>query len=80
MSYCYGSLGVHDLKVLNDALKFFWKRLQKEATLKSWQGVDFMVPNEAEEMSRTGIQCIVGTGRKQASGLTLGCKGKARRR
>jgi ribosomal protein S21 len=53
MPYCYGSLGVHDLKVLNDALRIFWKRLKKEGTLKSWQGVDFMVPNEVEEMSRT---------------------------
>jgi hypothetical protein len=61
--------------VLKDVLRIHWKWLEKEGSLISWQGVDFTVSKEAEEMARTAIQCT-GKGREQASG----CKGETQRR
>jgi hypothetical protein len=55
-----GGLGIHNLKVLNDALRMRWRWLEREGQLRSWHGLEFSISPEAEDTFQAACQCVVG--------------------
>jgi hypothetical protein len=59
-----GGLGIHNLRVLNDALRIRWCWLEKEGALRAWSGLTFTLSDRAETMALAAIDCHIGDGNR----------------
>jgi hypothetical protein len=57
-----GGLGVKNLKLLNHALRMRWRWLAMADSDKPWQGLDFKIAAEAEEMFLSCTHCVLNNG------------------
>ena len=57
-----GGLGVKNLKLMNHALRMRWRWMQLVDRDKPWQGLDFTIPDEAEQVFLTATKCELGNG------------------
>ena len=51
-----GGLGVKNLKLMNHALRMRWRWMQLVDRDKPWQGLDFTIPDEAEQVFLTATK------------------------
>ncbi|KAK1631503.1 hypothetical protein QYE76_005818 [Lolium multiflorum] len=59
-----GGLGVKNLRLLNLALRTRWHWLELEDQGKPWKGLQFALPQQAEEVFRAAISCQLGDGKR----------------
>jgi hypothetical protein len=55
-----GGLGIKNLQLLNHALRMRWRRLSLMDASKPWQGLEFEIAKEAEEMFLSHTEFILG--------------------
>jgi hypothetical protein len=60
----FGGLGVKNLRLLNLALRTRWRWLELEDQGKPWKGLQFALPQQAEEVFRAAISCQLGDGQR----------------
>ena len=58
-----GGLGLHNLRILNNALRIRWRWLEKVGPLRAWSGLKFKLSQDAEEIFRAATECAVGDGK-----------------
>ena len=59
-----GGLGVKNLRLMNHALRARWRWLQLTQADKPWQGLEFKLAPEAEDLCLACTRCVLGDGRK----------------
>jgi hypothetical protein len=57
-----GGLGIKNLRLLNLALRTWWRWHERAEEDKPWKGLRFSLPEAAEELFTTGVQCTLGDG------------------
>jgi hypothetical protein len=59
-----GGLGVKNLRLLNLALRMRWRWHERAEEDKPWKGLRFSLPEVAEELFTTGLECTLGDGQR----------------
>ena len=59
---CYGGLGIKNLRLQALALRARWEWLRRTDLERPWQGISFLVDNEAKEVFNSLVAITVGIG------------------
>lgn len=60
----YGALGVHNLYMLNQALRMRWRWFKKTVVNKPWAGLPINLKPAADALSLAALHCVIGDGRR----------------
>jgi hypothetical protein len=59
-----GGLGLKNLKLLNLALRMRWKWMELADENKPWSGLEFDIPEEANNLFKAATLCVLGNGER----------------